>query len=88
MGRSGSGGVSLEASGIVAGVLLVVGGWNGGLWGAFELDRVAALLGGSTGVLAKVVYILVGLAAIYQAASLKAIQKRWNVEPSMRVAAA
>ncbi len=68
---------------IIAAVLLVVGGLNWGLWGAFEFDLVAALLGGNTVFLAKAVYLLVGLAAIYQAAALPAIQKRWNVKPAM-----
>ncbi len=64
---------------IIAAVLLVVGGLNWGLWGLLEFDLVAAIFGGNTTMLAKVVYTLVGLAAVYQAASVKAIQKRWNV---------
>ncbi len=67
---------------ILAAVLLVVGGLNWGLWGAFEFDLVATLFGGNTAVLSKIVYSLVGLAAVYQAASLKAIQKRWDVVPA------
>jgi len=63
---------------VIAAVLLVVGGLNWGLWGAFEFDLVAALLGGSTAVLAKIVYCLVGLAALYQAAGFRAIQRRWS----------
>ena len=68
---------------ILAATLLVVGGLNWGLWGALEFDLVAALLGGNTAVIAKVVYCLVGAAAIYQVASLKAIQTRWGVRPAM-----
>jgi uncharacterized membrane protein YuzA (DUF378 family) len=68
---------------IIAAILLVVGGLNWGLWGAFEFDLVAALFGGNTAIIAKMVYSLVGLAAVYQAASLKAIQKRWNVRPAL-----
>jgi uncharacterized membrane protein YuzA (DUF378 family) len=68
---------------IIVAVLLVVGGLNWGLWGAFEFDLVAALLGGNTSVLSKIVYMLVGLAAVYQVVSLKAIQTRWNVRPAM-----
>ncbi|MFG0257782.1 MAG: DUF378 domain-containing protein [Phycisphaerales bacterium JB043] len=65
-------------------VLLIVGGLNWGLWGAFEFDLVAAIAGGNTAVLAKVVYTLVGLSAIYQAISMKAIWKRWNIgSPAM-----
>lgn len=68
---------------IVAAILLVVGGLNWGLWGAFEFDLVAALFGGNTAILAKVVYCLVGLAAVYQAVSLKSIPTRWGLRPAM-----
>lgn len=68
---------------VVAAILLIVGGLNWGLWGAFEFDLVAAIFGGNTAVLAKMVYILVGVAAVYQAASVKAIQTRWGMRPSM-----
>jgi uncharacterized membrane protein YuzA (DUF378 family) len=66
---------------VIAAILLVVGGLNWGLWGALEFDLVAALFGGNTAVLSKLVYGLVGLAAIYQAATIRAIQRRWNVVP-------
>ncbi|MFP3941153.1 MAG: DUF378 domain-containing protein [Acidobacteriota bacterium] len=62
---------------VIAAVLLIVGGLNWGLWGAFEFDLVAALFGGATAPVAKLVYILVGLAAVYQAAAFRAIQRRW-----------
>jgi uncharacterized membrane protein YuzA (DUF378 family) len=65
---------------ILAAVLLVVGGLNWGLWGAFEFDLVAALLGGSTAAISKIVYALVGLAAVYQVFTLKSIQRRWGVQ--------
>lgn len=71
----------MKSMDIVAAVLLVVGGANWGLWGLFEFDLVAALFGGNTAVLSKIVYTLVGLAAVYQAVSVKAIQRRWNAEP-------
>jgi uncharacterized membrane protein YuzA (DUF378 family) len=73
----------MKALDILAATLLVVGGLNWGLWGAFEFDLVAAILGGNTAILAKAVYVLVGLAGVYQAASLRAIQRRWNVRPAM-----
>jgi hypothetical protein len=73
----------MKALDIVAAVLLVVGGLNWGLWGAFEFDLVATIFGGNTAVLAKVVYCLVGLAAIYQAASVMAIQKRWGMRTAI-----
>jgi uncharacterized membrane protein YuzA (DUF378 family) len=63
--------------------VLVVGGLNWGLWGAFEFDLVAAIFGGNTAPLAKIIYIVVGLAAVYQVVSVKAIQSRWHMRPSM-----
>ncbi len=68
---------------VLAATLLVVGGLNWGLWAAFEFDLVAAIFGGSTTILAKAVYGLVGLSAIYQAAGLPWIQKRWSVSPRL-----
>ena len=73
----------MKALDIIAAILLVIGGLNWGLWGALEFDLVAAIFGGNTALAAKVIYGVVGLAAIYQAASLKAIQKRWNVRPAL-----
>jgi len=68
----------MKALDIVAAILLVVGGLNWGLVGAFQFDLVATLFGEGA-LLARIVYILVGLSAVYQAASLKAIQSRWGV---------
>jgi hypothetical protein len=51
----------------VALVLLIVGGLNWGLIGAFNFDLVAALFGDMS-MLSRAVYILVGLSAIYVAA--------------------
>ena len=48
----------------IALALMIVGGLNWGLVGAFNLDVVALLFGPMT-VLTRAVYVLVGLAAIY-----------------------
>ncbi len=48
----------------VALVLVIVGGLNWLLVGLFELDVVAALFGADS-LLSKVVYVLVGLAALW-----------------------
>jgi len=66
---------------IVATALLIVGGLNWGLVGIAHFDLVATVFGlkfGETSALSSVVYGLVGLSAIYQAASFKAIQRRWS----------
>ena len=71
---------------VVAAVLLVVGGLNWGLVGAARFDLVAAVFGmhfGETSTLSSAVYVLVGLSALYQAVSWKAIQRRWNGTPVM-----
>ena len=47
--------------------LLVVGGLNWGLVGLFQFDLVAALFGEASA-LSNIVYILVGLSAVYVAA--------------------
>ena len=49
---------------LVALVLVLVGGLNWGLVGALNLDLVALLLG-SVPLLQKLVYVLVGLSALY-----------------------
>lgn len=67
---------------VLAAVLLVVGGLNWGLVGAANFDLVATLLGAGS-VLAKTVYVLVGLSAVYQGLSFKAIQKRWRLQTAM-----
>jgi uncharacterized protein len=68
---------------VIAAVLLVVGGLNWGLVSVAHFDLVAAIFGmkfGETSSLSSVVYALVGLAALYQAVSFKAIQHRWGHE--------
>jgi uncharacterized membrane protein YuzA (DUF378 family) len=64
----GTGRTAMKLSGIdfVAVVLVVVGGLNWGLVGLFDFDLVQAILGGVP-VLARLVYVLVGLAAVYTA---------------------
>lgn len=66
---------------LLAGILTVVGALNWGLVGAFRFDLVAAIVGrhfGETTAISSAIYILVGLAGIYEAVSWKAIQRRWN----------
>ncbi|KXS40312.1 DUF378 domain-containing protein [Methanolobus zinderi] len=48
----------------VAMVLVIVGGLNWGLVGAFGFDLVAAIFG-EMSLISRLVYILVGLAAVY-----------------------
>ena len=61
---------------VLCAVLLIIGGLNWGLMGVANLNIVELLL--SRIHLTRVVYILVGLSAIYQIFSFKGIQKRWD----------
>lgn len=48
----------------IAVILVVVGALNWGLVGLFQFDLVAALFGGQSAALSRVVYSLVGIAGI------------------------
>lgn len=48
---------------LVATILLIIGGLNWGLVGLFNFDLVAAIFG-SGSILARIVYVVVGLSAI------------------------
>jgi len=61
--------------GWVVGILLVVGGLNWGLVGLFNLDVVATVFGGTAALGSKVVYVLVGVAALYKLAKMVGIMK-------------
>jgi uncharacterized protein len=54
----------------LAWTLTIVGGVNWGLVGFFQFDLVAAIFGGQDALLARVVYGLVGLSALYSIYSL------------------
>ena len=62
---------------VIAAVLLVVGGLNWGVVALTGSDLVGTLLGNLSPV-SRAVYLLVGLAALYQAVQWKAIQHRWQ----------
>jgi uncharacterized membrane protein YuzA (DUF378 family) len=62
-------------------ILLVVGGLNWGLVGLFSFDLVATIFGGQSALLARGIYSLVGLCAVYQTLSWKLIQRRWDPSP-------
>ena len=46
-------------------ILLIIGGLNWGSVGIFQFDLVAWLCGGQTGIVSRIVYTLVALAAIW-----------------------
>lgn len=66
---------------IAAAALLIVGGLNWGLVAIAEFDLVATLVGlefGETNAVSRVIYGLVGAAAVYQVAQQHAIRRRWS----------
>jgi uncharacterized membrane protein YuzA (DUF378 family) len=68
----------MKAFDVIVAVLLVIGGLNWGLVGLFNFDLVATILGNMSA-LSRIIYIVVGLSAVYQALQWKAIQKRWGL---------
>jgi len=55
----------VKALNVAALALMVVGALNWGLWGFFQFDLVAALFGGNSSILSRIIYSLVGLAGVY-----------------------
>ncbi|MEE0874636.1 MAG: DUF378 domain-containing protein [Ruminococcus sp.] len=49
----------------IALAILIIGGLNWGSVGIFQFDLVAFIFGGQSGVISRVIYVLVGLAAIW-----------------------
>ena len=49
----------------IALTLLIIGGINWGLVGIFKFDLVAFLCGGQTGVISRIIYIIICLCAIW-----------------------
>jgi len=70
----------------LAATLLVVGGLNWGLVGAAKFDLVAWIFGGmdfgETNAASRIVYGLVGLAAVYGVRSLLTAGRRSNLRPA------
>ena len=66
--------VEMSAFDWIAFVLVVVGGLNWGLVGFFNFDLVAAIFGDMT-ILTRIVYSVVGLAALYGIIAIAAKRK-------------
>ena len=64
---------------IISIILVIVGGLNWGLVGLFNFDLVAAIFGAMS-LLSKIVYVLVGLAAVYIAIISKSLLKDNSME--------
>ncbi len=63
----------MRTANIVTLLLVIIGALNWGLVGLFELDLVATITGddfGETNIVSRIIYILVGVAGVYQLTSL------------------
>ena len=79
----------MERIDLLAAVLLVVGGLNWGLVAIAEFDLVATVFGldfGETNAASRIVYALVGLAAVYEAARLPSRLRRSDHDRRMATA--
>jgi uncharacterized protein len=79
--------IDMKKLDVLAVILVVVGALNWGLVAVAHFDLVAAIFGmkfGEVSVLSGIVYGLVALAGLYQAASFRAIQRRWQGEPALQ----
>ena len=56
----------MKAINILTLILVIIGGINWGLVGLFQFDLVAAIFGGQGAVLTRIVYVLVGISALWQ----------------------
>jgi uncharacterized membrane protein YuzA (DUF378 family) len=74
---------------ILAAVLVAVGGLNWGLVAVAKFDLVATLVGldfGQTNAVSRIVYGLVGAAALYQVVQQHSIRRRWSRDPRVATA--
>ncbi len=55
----------MKALTVITLILVIVGGLNWGLVGLFDFNLVAAIFGAGSA-LSRIVYVLVGLSAVYQ----------------------
>ena len=69
----------------IALLLVIVGAVNWGLVGLFQFDLVAAVFGGRTATLSRVVYTLVGLSGVVVAATSALAGSRGVAVPSQSV---
>jgi uncharacterized membrane protein YuzA (DUF378 family) len=75
MDKLSTGGVQMKPLDLVAATLLIVGGLNWGLVAIAKFDLVAWIFGedfGTTNVASRIVYGLVGIAALYGVAAVAA----------------
>lgn len=57
--------------------LVIIGALNWLLVGLFKYDLVAAIFGGQTAVLSRIIYVIVGISGLW---CITLLFKRWNKE--------
>jgi uncharacterized protein len=67
--------MKMKTMDIIAAILVIVGALNWGLVGLFNFNLVSAIFGAT--ILTRIIYILVGVAAIYEIIQYKGLQRRW-----------
>jgi uncharacterized membrane protein YuzA (DUF378 family) len=75
---------------LLAVALLIVGGLNWGLVSVARFDLVASVFGlgfGETNAVTRIIYGLVGVSAVYVAAQLRVLPRRWTGQSSARSSA-
>ena len=63
---------------IVAMILVIIGAINWGLIGFFQFDLVAAIFGGQSAVISRIIYALVGLAGLWCIMLIPRVRHREN----------
>jgi len=69
----------LKGLDLVAAVFLAIGGLNWGLIGLFDFNLVEAIFGIGT-TFSRLIYVVVGIAALYDTLGFRAIQRRWECQ--------
>jgi len=70
----------MKALDMITLILVIIGGLNWGLVGLFQFDLVATIFGGSSGTITRIIYVLVGLSALYQ---IMPLVRNMQASPSM-----
>jgi uncharacterized membrane protein YuzA (DUF378 family) len=65
-------------------ILVIIGALNWGLIGLFHFNLVTSIFGAMPW-LVRLIYLLVGLSAFYQAIAFKAIHQRWGPRASRTI---
>ena len=71
---------STKTLNIVTAAIIIIGGLNWGLVGIFGINLVGSLFGDYSA-LSRIIYILVGLSALYQVVMFRAVSSCW-IEPA------